>query len=205
MRKVTLFYCYVLEMYRDNNRSSAARSPRHQSLPRSPSPPQAAVRSSRRSPSPPVTSRSRFNNIPPPAITRQSPSPPPLSMRGASSRTRSDSNKLTPNGRAHSLSPMESSRINSSRRDLDRGSQSSRSTTAMSTVTIESVKSSVNLPEQKSPYGKVAHSMKKMVPEKMACKVGCGGAKCKYDNADWPDEDMAITGLYSNWLVNPFF
>ena len=35
----------------------------------------------------------------------------------------------------------------------------------------------------------------------MACKFGCKGAKCKYDNSNWPPEKMAISGIFSNWFV----
>lgn len=51
----------------------------------------------------------------------------------------------------------------------------------------------------KSPYGSFTHHLRKMIPEELACSVGCGGEKCKYCNSDWPDESMALKGIFSNW------
>jgi hypothetical protein len=52
---------------------------------------------------------------------------------------------------------------------------------------------------QQSPYGKVAHSVREILPQEMACFMGCKGEKCKYDNGNWPEENMVIDGLFSNW------
>ena len=51
----------------------------------------------------------------------------------------------------------------------------------------------------KSPYSAFTHQMRKIIPEELACSVGCGGEKCKYCNSDWPDELMALKGVFSNW------
>jgi hypothetical protein len=51
----------------------------------------------------------------------------------------------------------------------------------------------------KSPYSAFTHHMRKIIPEELACSVGCGGEKCKYCNSDWPDELMAIKGIFSTW------
>ena len=59
-------------------------------------------------------------------------------------------------------------------------------------------------PEAKSPYNQVTHGLRKIFPAELACKVGCKGNKCKYDNSDWPKEKMAIPGIYSNWYSNVY-
>lgn len=56
-----------------------------------------------------------------------------------------------------------------------------------------------SLPPARSPYNAVAQSMRRLVSTEMACKLGCKGAKCKYDSSNWPENKMAIKGLYSNW------
>ncbi len=59
--------------------------------------------------------------------------------------------------------------------------------------------SNSNYPEAKSPYNLLTHSVRKIIPAEIACKIGCNGNKCKYDSSNWPKEKMAIHGLYSNW------
>ena len=68
-------------------------------------------------------------------------------------------------------------------------------------MTARSIDSSSvqQFPEAKSPYGHVTHGLRKIVPAELACKMGCNGIKCTYDNSDWPKENMAIPGLFSNW------
>jgi hypothetical protein len=51
----------------------------------------------------------------------------------------------------------------------------------------------------KSPYNAVSHKIRKLVPEEIACKIGCSGEKCKYCNSNWPTEDMALNGVFSHW------
>ena len=57
----------------------------------------------------------------------------------------------------------------------------------------------VDVPDAKSPYGRITHTVRQIVPQDIACKLGCRGAKCKYDNSDWPSEQMVLNGIYSNW------
>lgn len=68
-----------------------------------------------------------------------------------------------------------------------------------STFSIDSTK---EFPDAKSPYGHVTHGLRKIVPAELACKLGCKGTKCKYDNSDWPHEKMIIPGLFSNWITD---
>lgn len=74
-------------------------------------------------------------------------------------------------------------------------------------MTARSINSSLSLasndslmnskvPQAKSPYNPVAQSVRRIIPEKMACIFGCNGTKCKYDNSNWPPEKMAINGLF---------
>lgn len=56
-----------------------------------------------------------------------------------------------------------------------------------------------DIPEQKSPYNSITHGVRRIIPQELACKVGCKGNKCKYDNSDWPEDKMAINGLFSHW------
>lgn len=71
---------------------------------------------------------------------------------------------------------------------------------SMSSNSIDSMQTKV--PEAKSPYNRVAHSVRRIIPTEMACKLGCNGTKCKYDNSNWPKEKMAINGLYSHWITD---
>jgi hypothetical protein len=57
-----------------------------------------------------------------------------------------------------------------------------------------------DLPEPKSPYGAITHGVRRIMPQEIACRVGCGGKNCKYDNSkDWQPEQMAIDGIFSHW------
>ena len=51
----------------------------------------------------------------------------------------------------------------------------------------------------KSPYGLLTHKIRKLMPEELACIMGCGGESCKYCNSQWPVDSMAINGIFSNW------
>jgi hypothetical protein len=55
--------------------------------------------------------------------------------------------------------------------------------------------------QPKSPYNAVSHKIRKLVPEEIACKVGCGGEKCKYCSSNWNADDMALNGIYSHWIT----
>lgn len=58
----------------------------------------------------------------------------------------------------------------------------------------------VEFPEAKSPYNGITHGVRRMVPHELACRMGCHGAKCKYDNSDcWERDQMAVKGLFSHW------
>ena len=51
-------------------------------------------------------------------------------------------------------------------------------------------------------YSAVAQAVKKFVPERTACRLGCGGARCKYERSDyWNPEQMAIKGIFSHWSL----
>jgi hypothetical protein len=185
------------------------------------SPPFNSYRNRSISPSP-----NRPSRVPPVRITRQSPSPPLLMSRrrSASSSSRPESRYNNQKNYLKSTqrdSPISSSSGSPSPLNIERpklnnsptlassrsfSSQPNRLNKAnnnnnntISNFTIESVKSSTDLPIQKSPYNKVAQSMRRIVPQEMACSMGCGGAKCKYDNSNWPEQDMAIKGLFSHW------
>lgn len=62
-------------------------------------------------------------------------------------------------------------------------------------VTFENISKST----PKSPYNAFTHQIRKIIPEDIACSVGCGGSKCKYCNSNWPREDMDIDGVFSHW------
>ena len=63
----------------------------------------------------------------------------------------------------------------------------------------DSFKSLTGLPEPKSPYSALTHQVRRIVPQEIACKFGCKGAKCKYDSSSWPKEKMSINGIFSSW------
>ena len=88
-------------------------------------------------------------------------------------------------------------KLNGSNNSLNETSKSPR----FSSSSTLSRKSMAEMPEPKSPYGKLTHQVRRMVPETIACKIGCGGTKCKYDNGNWPSDQMVLNGLYSNWLI----
>lgn len=90
----------------------------------------------------------------------------------------------------------------------------SRSKRKPSFKTTVSSSSTVNLPRNpsgtfknpsgdkpKSPYSALTHHIRKIVPEDLACLAGCNGEKCKYCNSNWPEEDMAINGVFSHWIT----
>jgi len=52
-------------------------------------------------------------------------------------------------------------------------------------------------------YSVVSQTVKKFVPERTACRFGCGGARCKYERSDyWTREQMAIDGIFSHWITD---
>jgi hypothetical protein len=85
--------------------------------------------------------------------------------------------------------------MSASNTSLNNGSKSAR----FSSNSIISRKSLADMPEPKSAYGSIAHGVRKIVPQELACKIGCRGAKCKYDSSNWPADQMAIHGIYSHW------
>lgn len=60
--------------------------------------------------------------------------------------------------------------------------------------------STEDIPEAKSPYNGLTHSVRRIMPAELACRIGCRGARCKYDRSDcWDNDQMAIKGLFSHW------
>ncbi|CAF4312555.1 unnamed protein product [Adineta steineri] len=52
-------------------------------------------------------------------------------------------------------------------------------------------------------YSPISQAVKKLLPERTACRLGCRGANCKYERSDyWRPEQMAIQGIFSNWITN---
>jgi hypothetical protein len=81
-------------------------------------------------------------------------------------------------------------------RSENRSLNSSQTATNM-TANLERLS---DLPEPKSPYGAITHGVRRIMPQEIACRVGCGGKSCKYDNSkDWQPEQMAIDGIFSHW------
>lgn len=49
-------------------------------------------------------------------------------------------------------------------------------------------------------YSALSQAVKKLLPERTACRFGCRGANCKYERSDfWRPEQMAIKGIFSHW------
>lgn len=49
-------------------------------------------------------------------------------------------------------------------------------------------------------YSPLSQAVKKLLPERAACRLGCRGANCKYERSDyWRPEQMAIDGIFSHW------
>ena len=100
------------------------------------------------------------------------------------------------------LSPRDGGRTPRFSRDRDEPMMSSRSSNRSSSASLlfrSSVLAQNDLPEAKSPYGPLTHKVRQIVPQEIACMVGCKGEKCKYCTSNWPPEDMAINGIYSHW------
>jgi hypothetical protein len=93
-------------------------------------------------------------------------------------------------------SPPMSRRSNRDRNDNDSSTTRSLNSSIMSQ---ESLREFGSRPEPKSPYNAVAQSLRRVVPQNLACRLGCNGKKCKYDNSDWPPDKMALPGLFSHW------
>ncbi|UJR23710.1 hypothetical protein I4U23_026691 [Adineta vaga] len=52
-------------------------------------------------------------------------------------------------------------------------------------------------------YSPLSQAVKKLLPEKTACRLGCRGANCKYERMDyWQPEQMAIHGIFSHWITD---
>ncbi|GAB6029436.1 hypothetical protein CHUAL_005194 [Chamberlinius hualienensis] len=52
-------------------------------------------------------------------------------------------------------------------------------------------------------YNKLSEKLRQVTPDELQCSIFCGGKKCKYENATcWDTKDMAIHGLYSNWITD---
>ena len=55
-----------------------------------------------------------------------------------------------------------------------------------------------NTPSAK--YNKLSEQARRLIAGESQCAMFCGGKKCKYCTADnWKPEQMAISGLYSEW------
>lgn len=51
-------------------------------------------------------------------------------------------------------------------------------------------------------YGPVGQAVRQSIPHETICSMFCGGKKCYFCSADkWKDDEQAIKGLYSHWLV----
>jgi hypothetical protein len=80
-----------------------------------------------------------------------------------------------------------------------------KSATSASLDSNQSIKSVNLLPEPKSPYSSITHKIREIIPEDLACKIGCGGATCKYcSSKGWTDDQMAIKDIFSHWYVKFF-
>ncbi|CAF3524220.1 unnamed protein product [Rotaria sordida] len=52
-------------------------------------------------------------------------------------------------------------------------------------------------------YSPLSQAVKKLLPERAACRLGCRGANCKYERSDyWRPEQMAIDGIFSHWITD---
>ncbi|CAF2870943.1 unnamed protein product [Rotaria sp. Silwood2] len=52
-------------------------------------------------------------------------------------------------------------------------------------------------------YSPLSQAVKKLLPERAACRLGCRGASCKYERSDyWRPEQMAIDGIFSHWITD---
>ncbi|CAF1073880.1 unnamed protein product [Adineta steineri] len=52
-------------------------------------------------------------------------------------------------------------------------------------------------------YSPISQAVKKLLPERTACRLGCRGANCKYERSDyWRPDQMAIQGIFSNWITD---
>lgn len=76
----------------------------------------------------------------------------------------------------------------------------SNNSLSLSLSSNDSFKSTTGAPQAKSPYNAVTQSVRRLVSQEMACKLGCRGKKCKYDSSIWPADKMAINGLFSSWF-----
>ncbi|XP_076813100.1 uncharacterized protein LOC143459729 isoform X2 [Clavelina lepadiformis] len=57
------------------------------------------------------------------------------------------------------------------------------------------------IPEAK--YTRFGERIRHVIPGPMQCSVGCGGRNCKWENpARWSDEDQAIKGVFSSWVLD---
>ncbi|CAF3772889.1 unnamed protein product [Rotaria socialis] len=76
--------------------------------------------------------------------------------------------------------------------------QQSKSTSEKWLIDFDSPKSA-----PQGAYSVLSQAVKKLVSERTACRFGCRGANCKYERSDyWRPEQMAINGIYSNWITD---
>lgn len=53
----------------------------------------------------------------------------------------------------------------------------------------------------KAKYGPAFEALRHTFDQDKACALFCKGKQCKFDNADWPNEKMAVNGIYSTWIT----
>ncbi|CAL1528249.1 unnamed protein product, partial [Lymnaea stagnalis] len=57
--------------------------------------------------------------------------------------------------------------------------------------------------EPRSSYWAISEQARKMIPGEKQCKIFCGGKTCKYcTEFNWKPHQMAISGLYSEWVTD---
>ena len=57
--------------------------------------------------------------------------------------------------------------------------------------------------EQSSRMTTLRHSLARLTPSGVQCRLGCSGAACRFCRADaWDTADQAILGVYSHWITN---
>ncbi|KAJ8301461.1 hypothetical protein KUTeg_020448 [Tegillarca granosa] len=69
-------------------------------------------------------------------------------------------------------------------------------------VWSKEVEKSVKGVKPEAKYTKFSETARTFISTEKQCALFCGGKKCKYCSPNhWPKEDMAINGLYSNWVT----
>ncbi|XP_065166174.1 protein tyrosine phosphatase domain-containing protein 1-like isoform X2 [Atheta coriaria] len=52
-------------------------------------------------------------------------------------------------------------------------------------------------------YNKLSDHIRRLTPQGIQCSVFCGGTNCKYENPEnWTADNLALHGLYSNWITD---